>query len=75
MSEGYWICRDCAGIYRIPLDARNYTTVGGRLHLISHLGPCPLCGNVRKLYKAEELEKCPSRAQSLTAENRTGQEA
>jgi len=49
-----WICRECAGVYQIPLDTRNHTRAGGRLHLINYLGTCALCKEVRQVYRAEE---------------------
>lgn len=66
--SGYWICRDCAGVYHVPLDTSNHSTIGtGRVHLISKMGPCPMCSEFRQLVKAELIEttgkqegiKCP----------------
>ncbi len=73
-KEEYWLCRDCAGVYRIPLDTTNFSRIGtGRPHLINKLGPCPMCGEFRQLYRAEELKEeaaeCLSPVQSLTQEN------
>jgi len=58
MEKGYWICRDCAGVYHIPLDTSNTSRIGsGRIHLVSKMGICPMCGYNRQLYKAEPLKE------------------
>ena len=55
---GYWICRDCAGVYHVPLDTSNFSRIGsGRIHLVSKMGICPMCGNDRQLLKAEPLKE------------------
>jgi hypothetical protein len=62
---GYWICRDCAGVYHIRFDMTNISEVGEyRLHLVGKLGVCPLCGEVRQLHKAEALKETESKEEA-----------
>ena len=49
-----WICRECAKTYRVPLDTTNHTRTGGKLRLIAQTNTCPMCGQVRPLFKAEK---------------------